>query len=88
MNHEFKVGGQFDLVESLGIAYSHDQSIAPKGKQFILLCDGTVGRSPIRLGNCTISKLPFWIGDPFNDQQTEVKPIGRFTITSLKNQHN
>lgn len=88
MNHEFKVGDQFDLVESLGIAYSHDQTIAPKGYQFVGKRTASLIDSLIKLGESGHQGMSFWAGKPFNGQVTETKPIGRFTITSLKNQHN
>ena len=88
MNHEFKVGDQFVLVESLGNAYEWDQSIAPNGKQFILVSDGILGKSPILLGNSNVANISFWINGTPLGHLSEIKPIGRFTITSLKNQRN
>lgn len=88
MNHEFKVGDQFDLVESLGIAYSHDQSIAPKGKQFIAKRDGHIVVSVVAMGKHCHETLAFWMSDASKYMTNQVKPIGSFTITSLKNKHN
>lgn len=88
MKQVFKIGDQFDLVESLGIAYKWDQSIAPKGKQLVVKASGSIGYSLVMLGDRMVKDAVLWIGKPYNKQVTEVKPIGRFTITSLKNKHN
>ena len=88
MNHEFKVGDQFDLVESLGNAYYYDQSIAPKGYQFVGKRTASLIISLIKMGESGHSGTCFWADEPFNEQVPDVKSIGRFTITSLKNQHN